>query len=196
MGLMDRRRLAAYAVVVVFMVVTMGHVAAFTGSMEPEGWAWLGWPYALAVDASIAICAWLTRWKTTERWAWVGYLAFTVASGLLNVAQVRPGSQESALGAWVYALFPTFAIALLGFLARDASKFRVSSGGSAGSSADGPAREPVVAAQSVFVCDCTAEFGSQNALNAHRRWCAGALISDNGNAVREYDGEGLPTLQS
>ena len=44
---MDRRRGAAYAVIVVFMVVTVGHVAAFTGSMEPEGWEWLGWPYAL-----------------------------------------------------------------------------------------------------------------------------------------------------
>jgi len=38
---MDRRRGAAYAVIVVFMVVTVGHVAAFTGSMEPEGW-WVG----------------------------------------------------------------------------------------------------------------------------------------------------------
>jgi len=53
-------------------------------------------------------------------WAWAGYFAFTIASGTLNVAAVRPWAQASAGGAWVYAVFPTAAIALLGFLARDA----------------------------------------------------------------------------
>ena len=119
----DRRQVAAYAVVGAFMIVTVGHVANYTGDFEPDGWRWLGWLYAFGVDASIIVCAWLTRWKTTERWAWAGYVSFVLASGALNVAQVVP----SGLGAWVYALFPTAAQALLGFLARDAGSFRTGS---------------------------------------------------------------------
>ena len=111
----DRRQIAAYAVIILFMAVTIGHVASYTGGFEPLGQEWLGFFYALAVDASIAVCAWLTRWKTTERWAWLGYVAFTIASGVLNIAHIAP----RAIGAWVYAVFPTLAIALLGFLARD-----------------------------------------------------------------------------
>ena len=76
---LDRRQAAAYAVVVGFMAVTVGHVAAYSGSFEPPGWAWLGWAYALAVDGSIIVCAWLTRWATTRRWARVGFFAFTAA---------------------------------------------------------------------------------------------------------------------
>ena len=117
---MDKRQVAAYAVIIAFMIVTVGHVASYTGSFEAGGWRFLGWFYAFGVDASIIVCAWLTRWKTTERWAWVGYVSFVVASGALNVAQVAPAS----LGAWVYATFPTAAQALLGFLARDAGGFR------------------------------------------------------------------------
>ena len=102
------------------MAVTVAHVASYAGSFEPDGWRWVGWFYALAVDASIAVCAWLTRWKTTRVMAWVGFFAFTVASGALNIAQVRPWDFE--LFTWIYALFPTAAIALLGFLARDAEE--------------------------------------------------------------------------
>lgn len=98
-----------------FMIVTVGHVAGYTGSFEQSGSEWLGWPYAIAVDASIAMCAYLTRWATTRRWAWIGYFAFVTASGALNVAYIDP----QVWGEWIYALFPTGAIALLGFLARD-----------------------------------------------------------------------------
>ena len=119
----DRRQAAAYGVVVAFMAVTVGHVATYTGSFESGNWRLLGWCYALGVDASILVCAWLTRWKTTARWAWIGYVSFVLASGALNVAQVAPTSA----GAWVYALFPTAAQALLGFLARDAGSFRTGS---------------------------------------------------------------------
>ena len=119
----DKRQIVSYSVIVLFLCVTVGHVANYTGDFEPDGWRWLGWLYAFGVDASIIVCAWLTRWKTTERWAWTGYVSFVAASGALNVAQVAP----SGLGAWVYALFPTAAQALLGFLARDAGSFRTGS---------------------------------------------------------------------
>ena len=117
----DRRQLAAYAVILFFMAVTVGHVANYAASFESDGWRALGLFYALAIDASIIVCAWLTRWKTTGRWAWIGYLLSVLASGLMNVAQVRPWSREWF--AWVYAVFPTVAQSLLGFLARDAGQF-------------------------------------------------------------------------
>lgn len=117
---LDRRQLASYAVIAGFMAVTVGHVAAYTGSFEPDGWRWLGWVYALAVDVGIIACAWMTQWKTTHL-AWPAYIILIIGSGLLNVAQVAPWKRD--LGAWIYAILPTVAQGLLGFLARDASAF-------------------------------------------------------------------------
>ncbi len=114
------RQITTYLVILLLMVVTVGHAASYSGSFEPEGWAWLGWAYAIAVDLAIAVCAYYTRWATTRRWASIGYISFVVASGMLNVAHLRPWTHD--LGAWVYALFPTGAQALLGFLARDAGR--------------------------------------------------------------------------
>lgn len=120
--MLDLRYLAVALVIVVFMAVTVGHVANYAGSFESSGWQWLGWPYALAVDAAIVICAWLTRWKTTRTWAWAGYFAFVAASGAMNAAAVQPWARSwpEWVFAWIYALFPTAAIGLLGFLARQA----------------------------------------------------------------------------
>jgi hypothetical protein len=180
----DRRQTASYAVIAAFMVVTIGHVAAFTGSMEPDGWEWLGWPYALAVDFSIAVCAWLTRWATTKRWAWLGFFAFAAASGALNVAHVAPWSQRSPLGAWIYSLFPTAAIALLGFLARDAELLAERSARVRGKRAhEEPPNDADVAESKMpgatFAAECEicewsrngyeSERAARNALNAHQR---------------------------
>jgi len=114
------RQTATYLVITLLMAVTVGHAANYAGSFEPDGWQWLGWAYAIAADLAIAMCAYYTRWATTRRWASVGYIAFICASGALNVAHIEPWMHGA--GAWVYALFPTVAQALLGFLARDAGK--------------------------------------------------------------------------
>jgi len=114
------RQTITYLVIALLMAVTVGHAASYAGSFEPVGWGWLGWAYAIAVDLAIAVCAYYTRWATTRRWATTGYISFVVASGALNVAHLQPWTHN--LGAWVYALFPTGAQALLGFLARDAGK--------------------------------------------------------------------------
>lgn len=121
---LDTRWLAVATVIAVFMAVTVGHVANYAGGFEAGGWSWLGWPYALAVDAAIVLCAWMTRWKTTRAWAWAGYFAFVAASGAMNAAAVRPWALPwpDRAFAWVYALFPTGAIGLLGFLARKAEE--------------------------------------------------------------------------
>ena len=118
----DARRIAPLAVIVTFMVVTIGHVANYAGSFEAPGWLWLGWPYALAVDVAIIICSYFTKWATTERWAWAGYLSFTLASGVMNAAAIQPWAKANPIPAWVYAEFPTVAIALLGFLYRSIDK--------------------------------------------------------------------------
>ena len=114
------RQTTTYLVIVLLMAVTVGHAANYAGSFEQQGWAWLGWAYAIAVDFAIALCAFYTRWATTRRWASVGYIVFVLASGALNVAYIAPWTHDP--GAWVYALFPTGAQALLGFLARDAGR--------------------------------------------------------------------------
>lgn len=120
----DRRQLLVIIVVALFMAVTVGHVASYTGSFEPAGWEWLGILYALAVDASIGVCALLTRWTTTKKWALRGYVVFTLADGIFNVGHVKPWATDVPITAWVYALFPTASQALLGMLVRDAGAFR------------------------------------------------------------------------
>jgi hypothetical protein len=121
----DTRYLSVALIIAIFMVVTVGHVARYAGGFEAAGWQFLGWPYALAVDASIVVCAWLTRWASTRRWAWRGYVLFVLASGAMNAAAIEPWAQALAVEAafaWVYALFPTAAIGVLGFLARQADE--------------------------------------------------------------------------
>jgi len=168
-----KRQHAAYAIIGLLMAVTVGHVAAFTGSMEQGGWMVLGWPYALAVDLAIATCAWFTRWKTTRVWAWAGYFAFTAASGALNVAAVRPWSQVLPWAAWIYALFPTFAIALLGFLARDAELLAERSKRSKHRAEPAPPPAPQNNGHEAHLCAwCSQEFNTRQALSAHLRWCA------------------------
>jgi len=119
---MDRRQIALTAVIVLFMAVTVGHVAAYTGSFEPPGWAWLGIVYAVGVDLGIGVCAWLTRWKTTRGWAVFGYAILTFMDGTFNVGHVRPWEHDAPLSAWMYSLLPTAIQAILGMLARQLSK--------------------------------------------------------------------------
>ena len=98
------------------MIVTIAHVGVYAGQFEPEGGGGklLGLLYAIAVEASVAVCAYFTAWATTRKWAWAGFIGFTLASGVMNWGYIEPTS----FPAWVYALFPTAAIALLGFLFR------------------------------------------------------------------------------
>ena len=172
----DKRPLISYAVIVAFMAVTVAHVASYAGSFEPDGWQSVGWFYALAVDASIAVCAWLTRWKTTRVMAWIGFFAFTLASGALNIAHIKPWNYESF--AWIYALFPTAAIALLGFLARDAELLAERSAKSKGRRIEqkGESAQPALEAgngHKPFTCPhCERRFDTQQAVNAHLRWCS------------------------
>lgn len=114
----DRRRIPPALVIGLFMAVTVGHVAGYVAQFEHTGSEWLGWPYALAVDLAIVVCSYFTAWATTRAWAWVGYGAFVAASGIMNVAYVAPWQRPDWWAAWVFALFPTAAVALAGLLYR------------------------------------------------------------------------------
>jgi hypothetical protein len=115
---MDNRRKSLIAIIFTFMIVTVPHVAIYAGSFEPPSSFWLGWPYSLAVEASIIVCAYFTKWQTTKVISWVGYFVFVVASGIMNVGYIQP----ETFPAWTYALFPTAAISLLGLLYRQVDK--------------------------------------------------------------------------
>lgn len=115
---LDNRRKYILAIILTFMLVTVSHIANYAGSFEPDHFGWIGWPYAIAVEVSIIICAYFTKWVTTRRCAWTGYIIFVVASGLMNAGHIQPTGPI----AWSYALFPTVAIGLLGFLYRQVDK--------------------------------------------------------------------------
>lgn len=173
---MDNRRKSLLIIIFSFMVVTVPHVAIYAGSFEPSGSSWLGWPYSLAVEASVIVCAYFTKWQTTRLWAWVGYFGFVVASGIMNVGYIQPDTFPT----WTYALFPTAAISLLGFLYRQVDKLvQVAEAGKrTGRAESAPmvstelAQAPHELAQATHACDgCPREFGTKQALSAHKRFC-------------------------
>jgi hypothetical protein len=120
---MDKRRLVVIAVIAAFMVVPIAHVAAYTGSLERDGWQWVGWFYAVGVDASIAVCAWFTRWQTTRRPSVFGYVLFSLMDGAFNIGYIQPWEKDTPVAAWAYAILPTAAVIVLGWLIRDVGKF-------------------------------------------------------------------------
>lgn len=172
---MDNRRKSLIAIIVTFMVVTVPHVAIYASSFEPPISFWLGWPYSLAVEASIIVCAYFTKWQTTKVISWVGYFVFVFASGIMNVGYIQP----ETFPAWTYALFPTAAISLLGLLYRQVDKLvLVAEAGKKTRSESAPvvSIEPAQAtqeiAQATHACDeCDREFSTKQALSAHKRFC-------------------------
>lgn len=169
---MDNRRKTIMAIIITFMVVTIPHIAIYASSFEPALSSILGLPYALAVEASIIVCAYFTKWQTTRRWAWIGYFVFVSASGVMNVGYIEP----TTFPAWIYATFPTLAIALLGFLYRQVDKlvYAKESQHKPAQISMSPLPEPAQTALEQFLCQqCEREFASVQALNAHMRFCKG-----------------------
>lgn len=175
---MDNRRKSLIAIIITFMIVTVPHVAIYAGSFEPPGSFWLGWPYSLAVEASIIICAYFTKWQTTKVISWAGYFVFVIASGIMNVGYIQP----ETFPAWTYALFPTAAISLLGLLYRQVDKLvLVAEAGKRTRAESAPVvstelaqatQEIAQATQVLYPCDgCDREFSTKQALSAHKRFC-------------------------
>jgi len=185
---MDNRRKWIIGSMVPFGLVTIVHVTAYAASFEPSLWtAWLGLPYAVAVEMAIIVAAYFTRWEKTQRIAWAGYFAFVIASGLMNVGYLAPEFTLSvaAVAAWTYALFPTVAIALLGFLYRQVDSLVAGKEAKAARASETasdksetalriervqPAQLPEPAALPVVTCNvCGVTFGNRYQLSAHKR---------------------------
>lgn len=115
----DLRKLSVGIVIALFMIVTTFHVGFYAASFEQDTSAVLSWPFALAVDLAIIVCSFFTKYIVTSKPAWVGYFTFTLMSGAMNIGWVQPGWNIAAIS---YALFPTLAIALLGWLFRQVDK--------------------------------------------------------------------------
>lgn len=111
---MDNRRFWVLSVIILFMIVTVAHVAFYAASFEPPTTRIMGWFYAVGVEACIIITAYYTKFKTTRAWAYIIFLGLVIASGILNIGYIEP----EGIPEWTYAIFPTAAIASLGFLYR------------------------------------------------------------------------------
>ena len=167
----DNRKKAIWTIIGLFMIVTTFHVAFYAASFEKEGGTALSWPYALGVDLAIIVCSYFTRWQITKAPAWTGYFVFTLMSGAMNIGWIKPGWDIAAIS---YAVFPTVAIALLGWLFRQVDKLTATSK---------PNVKVAKASQSVAdaskseveptdFCEwCSKGFKNRFALSAHLRGC-------------------------
>jgi hypothetical protein len=120
----DTRRVWPLLVIVLIVSVTITHEATYAGSFESDGYQFIGWPYALAINLAIIIGEYFIQWKSARIAAWATFIIATVGSGALNIAYVRPWEYSGfdALFAWVYALLPTVIIVCLGLLASRVAK--------------------------------------------------------------------------
>lgn len=120
----DKRKISVWIVISGFLIVTTAHVSFYALQFEPTASHLLSWPFALMVDGAILVFSYFTRWQLTSKSAWVGYFLCTVMSGLMNIGYVNP----QTIPAWAYAIFPTLAIALLGWLFRQVDKLPTKTG--------------------------------------------------------------------
>lgn len=170
----DNRKKAIWTIILLFMIVTTFHVAFYAASFEKEGSAALSWPYAIGVDLAVIVCSFFTRWQTTKAPAWTGYFTFTLMSGAMNIGWIKPGWDIAAIS---YAVFPTIAIALLGWLFRQVDKLTsIKPNAKASQSVALPTQSVVDALKNeiklTHLCEyCHKGFGSRFALSAHLRGC-------------------------
>lgn len=113
----------------VFIVITLFRVASFSSDAMKAGW--LGWVFSVGLGASVYLSAYWLRVSVTSRngeedkrsvrvrWmALPALILFAVADGLFNLWDVLRIVKEPALqtAAFIYGIFPTLAVALLGAL--------------------------------------------------------------------------------
>jgi hypothetical protein len=87
---------------------------------------WLGWAFSIGLGAAVYTASYWTRNVATRRQAVVALAFFVVVDCYLNFAHVWLSANTSvplvAIGAILYGLFPTAAVALLGWLSGAVSK--------------------------------------------------------------------------
>lgn len=120
----DTRRVYPLLVILLIVLVTITHEATYAGSFESNGYEFIGWPYALAINLAIIVGEYFMQWKAARIAAWATFFLATFGSGALNIAYVRPWEYTGfdAAFAWVYALLPTIIIVCLGLLSSRVGK--------------------------------------------------------------------------
>lgn len=107
-----------------FLLITLARVAAFAQHEMQAGW--LGWAFSIGLGAAVYTASYWTRNVATRRQAVVALAFFVVVDCYLNFAHVWLSANTSvplvAIGAILYGLFPTAAVALLGWLSGAVSK--------------------------------------------------------------------------
>lgn len=172
-----------------FLAITLARVAGFTSREMSAGI--LGWVYAIGLGVAVYTAAYWTRNATTRRPAAIALAFFILADCLFNFSEVwLTSSLRSPLvvaGAIVYGLFPTAAVALLGWLQTSIARMpptknevRIKSAWSTWLAnrlqvEAKPAPEPVAQSEPEpelprYVCvRCGYAAKSQNGLNAHAK---------------------------
>ena len=101
-----------------FLAVTLYRVAQFVDTRMAAGA--LGWLFAAGLGVAVYTASYWTRAIITRRPALVALLFFVAIDAYLNFAEVWLAADTSeplvAVGAVLYGLFPTVAVALLGWL--------------------------------------------------------------------------------
>lgn len=108
----------------IFLAITLTRVAAFTDQELKAGI--LGWLFSIALGIAVYTAAYWTRVQSTRRQAIVALGLFVLVDAALNLAHVWISADTTdwivASTAILYGLFPTCAVALLGWLSGAISK--------------------------------------------------------------------------
>jgi len=178
---MSRKLDIELLVIILVIAVSAGHIGNFLGGFERPNLFWLGYVQAVAIDAALAVCAYRMRLKSQRAASLAGWLFFCGVSAILNAAYYHGAGASVPLAALLGAWAPA-AGALLGWLksTSDAHAERQAKAAEARAAKRAQRAEesevmPAPVLVPSFTCEgCGYEAASQNALNAHRRWCAGS----------------------
>ena len=166
------------------LAVTINQMGHYLATMQPDGFGWIGYLQAAAIDLAIWRSSWWYRkytGKKQKRWALLGVVVFSLVSAWYNRGFYR--MQVPSLPVWqpwlMGAILPA-GVALLSFLygQKDESKFATSKQQQTETPAETTAK-PATALGDSLICDqCGRVFAwpgkyanqraAQNAMNAHR----------------------------
>lgn len=103
----------------VFLAITLARVAQFVSDQMSAGV--LGWLFAVGLGAAVYTASYWTRSATTRKQARIALVLFVAVDAYINFADVWMGANVEnplvAVGAVLYGLFPTVAVAALAYLA-------------------------------------------------------------------------------
>jgi len=107
-----------------FLAITLARVASFTSESMRAGV--LGWVYSIGLGVAVYASAYWTRNATTRKAAVISLIFFVSVDAFFNFAHVWIVADRSslltAIGAGLYGLFPTVAVALLGWMQTSINK--------------------------------------------------------------------------